>query len=295
MADNAREMIPGRAIAEVKQVYERCQRRYPTIQLSFEDFAARVDVIVGGLTAPPEADSVQHRVWLERFGRLHHEDLFLACACARNDRIAWEYFVDDYLPVLRRQAVQACRNLNESEDLAHEIVARLMEEREKLAGFNGRASLAGWLRVGVAHAAIDRFRRDRRLVALEDPAAGPPGGSVPVAALQDAGRAEGQMDARWGPVLSRALADEIRRLPPRDRLLLGLYYLQGVPLKLIGRQFHVHEATASRWLESLRRNIRKRIERELRTRHGLHRSEIQSLWHWVSENEGFSIQEALQR
>jgi RNA polymerase sigma-70 factor len=293
MADNACEMIPGPALPDVRQAFERCQRRFPTIGLSFEDYASRVDGVVSSDFAG--GDLPEHRQWLERFSRLHHEDLFLAYACARSDRIAWEYFVDDYLPILRHLAVQACRNLSESEDLAQEIVARLMEEREKLAGFNGRASLAGWLRVAVAHAAIDRFRRDRRLVALGEPADSLdrtlPGSEVRAGTAT----AEDQLDARWGPVLSQVLSNEIRRLPPRERLLLSLYYLQGVSLKLIGRQFHVHEATASRWLDGLRKGIRKRIDRELRTRHGLRPGEIQAIWHWVSENESFSIQEALHR
>ena len=94
-------------------------------------------------------------------------------------------------------------------------------------------------------------------------------------------------------MLSEALAGEIGRLAARDRLLLNLYYVQAVPLKLIGQQFRVHEATVSRRLESLRREIRKRIEKELRARHGLRPREIQSLWHWVSESDGLPIEKAM--
>lgn len=284
-------MIPTPAIAEVKKAYEHCQRRYPTIQLPFEDYLVHVKEKVAGLLGIPPIQFPEYKAWLSTLDQLHHEDLFLALACSRGDRIAWEYFADDYLPTLKRYAVQACRNLSESEDLAQEIIARMMEGKEKLAGYNGRASLAGWLRVAVSNAAIDRFRRARRQVPLEEMEE--PRRDAAVAAGQGSGKAEERLDARWGPVLSRVLADEIRRLQPRDGLLLSLYYLQDVPLKVIGRQFHVHEATASRWLESLRRDIRKRIERELRSRHGLRPREIQSLWHWVSEGEDLALQKVL--
>jgi hypothetical protein len=85
------------------------------------------------------------------------------------------------------------------------------------------------------------------------------------------------------------LAAEIQELSARDRLLLSLYYVQEVPLKLIGRHFGVHEATASRWLEGMRRGIRRRVEKKLRREYGLTRRDIRSLWRWVSEDGGFSL------
>jgi transposase len=101
------------------------------------------------------------------------------------------------------------------------------------------------------------------------------------------------LDARWGPVLSRLLKEELQRLPPRDRLMLNLYYLQGTPLRLIGEHFGVHEATASRWLEALRKGIRKRVERELKTQHGLQARDLKSIWMWISEEENLPLEKLL--
>jgi DNA-directed RNA polymerase specialized sigma24 family protein len=165
------------------------------------------------------------------------------------DRIAWEYFADDYLPLLRGFARQACKNLDAGEDLAQEIgivllgkVRRLWMNRRpsledetvepaaskgKLMTYNGRGSLAGWLRASVAHAAIDRFRRGTKQVSLDEMTAQ---GSEPCPS--DAGqgaRGEESLDARWGPVLSRALEQELSCLSAHDRLLLSLYYLEGIP------------------------------------------------------------------
>ncbi len=256
---------------EMQSVYDRCRKRFPTIDLPIEDFLNRAG---------------QSGV---EFPLLHHEDLFLATACAGGNRIAWEYFADDFLPLLERAAAQACRRFGESEDIAHEILAVLIENPNRLGRYDGRGSLASWLRVAVARAAIDRFRRARREVPLEIE----PGlNQEPGAVREPAARAE-SIDPRWETILAEVLKDELKRLPARDRLLLGLYYMHGVPLKLIGRQFGVHEATASRWLDRVRSGIRKRVEAELRRRHRLRPGEIASIWRALAEEGKLSLKEIL--
>jgi RNA polymerase sigma-70 factor len=256
----------------IQDAYARCRRRYPTVDLSLEDWLAR-----------SEASGVE-------FEHLCHEDLFLATACARGNRIAWEYFADDYLPLIRRMAAQACRRFEESEDLAQEIVTSLIAGQGKMAAYSGRGSLSGWLRVAISHAAIDRFRRQKREVPLQesDELEGVVATDAPAS-----GRNSEPLDAHWGPILADILEEQIHSLPARDRLILALYYLQGISLKVIGRQFGVHEATASRWLESLRGGIRKRVERELHARHRLTSSEISGLWRWAAEQEGLSLEASL--
>jgi RNA polymerase sigma-70 factor len=288
-------MIPAEALGEIREAYERCQVRYPTIRLEFELFLARIQEIVGEATAGTDSTSVADcHDWRPVFCALHHEDLFLASACVQGDRVAWECFAESFLPLMRRFATGVCRNVEEREDLAQEIMTALMagvgaEQATRLAGYNGRGSLAGWLRVTVAHAAIDRLRRSKRQISLEEMLER---GSEPTAAGNGAlyYREEEKMDSRWGPVLAELLAQEIERLAPRDRLLLGLYYLDGVPLKTIGRQFGVHEATASRWLDTLRRNIRKQVEKQLRKKYRMSSRDLRSVWRWASEEGAPSLE-----
>ncbi len=258
------------AADDIRSQYERCTRRYPTIDLSFEDFLARARL---SGTDP---------------GLLCHEDLFLATACARGDRIAWEYFADEYLPLLQRMAARACRQHQESEDLAQDIVANLIADKSRLAGYNGRGSLAGWLRVTLSHALIDRLRRQRREVALDESEE-----QQSRAASSETACGESSLDASWGSVFSEVLQEQIRLLPPADRLILALYYVHGISLKAIGKHLGVHEATASRRLDGARQTIRKRVERELRTRHRLQAGEIRGLWEWVAEHDLFSLADAL--
>jgi RNA polymerase sigma-70 factor (ECF subfamily) len=253
---------------QLSEIFDCCQRRFPTVQLSIDLFQSRIEEILASEMRPAGMEA-----------KIHYEDLFLATACAAGDRVAWECFADDYLPLLKSFALKACGNSSEGDDLAQEITAKLLKEKNRLAGYNGRGSLASWLRVTVSHAAIDRFRRTNRLTSLDsfDP-------HEAEALCQRSSRQEdGEiLDARWGPVISKIAEDCLRALPARDRLLLSLYYLQNVPLRDIGRQFGVHEATASRWLDRLRNEIRKEVEQALRKKHGLRSSEIQSLWRWLA-------------
>jgi RNA polymerase sigma-70 factor len=259
-----------RIVQGITKAYERCLLRYPTIQISYKDFQARIDEILSNSLSLSDMPSR-----LKALDLLHHEDLFLAMACSRQDRVAWEYFADEYLPLLRRFSAQACSDSNEGEDLAQDITVKMLNEGNRLAGYNGRGSLAGWLRIAVAHSAIDRFRRTRRQVSLEDIAQ-----SGDLTDSANPGEREGEefLDSRWEPVVSNAVSESLSRLATRDRLALGLYYLRGVSLLAIGRQFRIHEATVSRWLDRLRRNIRKQVESDLGKKHGLRAGEISSLW-----------------
>jgi RNA polymerase sigma-70 factor len=259
---------------EVETAFDRCLQRYPAVQISYEDFRSRIDEILSREVSPPDQPSQTEALPL-----IHYEDLFLAMACSRQDRIAWEYFADDYMPLLRKFSMQAYGGSFDGEDLAQEIFVKMLKEGNRLAGYNGRGSLAGWLRAAVAHAAIDRFRRARRQVSLEDHRQEGLPADLADVPKEDDGEA---LDARWGPVVSNAVGDIIAKLAPRDRLVLGLYYLRGVPLLAIGRHFGIHEATVSRWLEGLRRDIRKQVEMELRRKHGLRAGEVRSLWKYIS-------------
>jgi len=280
---------------QVHLIYAQCCKRYPSVHLSFEVFRERIEEIVASRGDLEEGGRNR-----PEFSRLHHQDLFLAMACSHGDRIAWEHFVDEFVPTLRRQAGFSCRNADAGEDLAQEIITSLLREGEeqagergKLAGYNGRGALAGWLRVVVANAAIDRIRRAKKQVPLNDEER-LRSASSPAAASADEGGTSDRLDSRWGPVLSTVLAAEIRALSSKDRLLLSLYYLQEVPLHAIGRHFGVHEATASRWIASVRKGIRRRVEKRLRKKHGLSPGDIRSVWHWITEAESFSLSGLLQ-
>jgi Sigma-70, region 4 len=69
-------------------------------------------------------------------------------------------------------------------------------------------------------------------------------------------------------VLRRALAQALNELAAEDRLLLKLYYFDELRLREAGALLGVHEATASRRLARLHREVRQRVEARLGAEHG---------------------------
>jgi RNA polymerase sigma factor (sigma-70 family) len=206
---------------------------------------------------------------------MHAEDLELAQRCASGDPDAWERFVREYRPVLYR-AADALDRSGSARELADSLYAELYGIKDSQGGrqslfryFQGRSSLATWLRAVLAQRYVDRLRAQRRLAPLDGGEENAPGaaGAATVAAEHDPAR------SRYVALLRRALAAVIAALAPRERLRLACYYVQGLTLAETGRVTHEHEATVSRQLARTRRAIRTAIECRLAAE-GLSRPEI---------------------
>jgi RNA polymerase sigma-70 factor (ECF subfamily) len=208
------------------------------------------------------------------------EDLALAKACAAGDDAAWERFVREYRPVLYR-AADALDSTGRARELADALYAELYGlrerggERQSLFGYyQGRSSLATWLRAVLAQRFVDRVRADRRVDPLPDDAdvvspAKPPEPDR----TDDAARFE------------RALGKTLSALDARDRLRLACYYAQELTLAQTGRVLRESEATASRQLARTRRVIREGVERHLRAE-GLDEARIAQCFAEVADDVG---------
>jgi RNA polymerase sigma-70 factor (ECF subfamily) len=235
---------------------------------------------------------------LERYlDSLHHEDLALACACARGLETAWDDFVRDFRPTLLRVAGAAAPP-DVARELADSLYAELFgveerdgERRSLFDYFHGRSTLAGWLRVVVAQRAVDRARANRRFEPL--PEAESPAG----AALADAGPLSAgapDLDAgRFLPLVRRALAAALEGLAPRDRLRLALYYAQQLKLAAVGRILGESEATVSRKLERTRQQVRAAIARRLREQDGLSDVQVAACFEHARSDPAFDLARAL--
>jgi RNA polymerase sigma-70 factor (ECF subfamily) len=143
--------------------------------------------------------------------------------------------------------------------------------------FNGRSSLATWLRAVLAQRHVDRVRAERRTEPLPDEQLGV--GVAASASQPDPER------PRWLALVEGALGRAISRFDARDRLRLGCYYAQEMTLAEIGRLVGEHEATVSRHLTRVRRAIRTDLEHELREA-GLRESEIAECFANVMRDPG---------
>jgi RNA polymerase sigma-70 factor (ECF subfamily) len=200
----------------------------------------------------------------------HQADLDLAQACAAGDEVAWERFIREYRPVLRR-AADAMAPGGAAHDLADELFAELYGLRERdgqrqslFRYFQGRSSLATWLRAVLAQRYVDRIRASRRTEPLPDEE------SMTAGPMQHAPALAGTNpeEPRCRAAVREALESAIAALESRDRLRLRCYYTQELTLAAIGKLFGEHEATASRQLARVRKDLRQAVEGRMREAHG---------------------------
>jgi RNA polymerase sigma factor (sigma-70 family) len=218
-------------------------------------------------------------------------DLELARQCAAGEEPAWERFVLEYRPLLYR-AADALDASGGARDLADSLYADLYgmpeggaERRSLFRYFQGRSSLATWLRAVLSQRYVDRLRAQRRLEPLPDEDAALP--------LRHQGRHEERLGdppdpdrSRHVVLLRQALAGAVDRLDSRDRLRLSCYYVQDLTLAQTGRLLKEHEATASRQLARTRRDLRKDVERQLREDAGLSDAQVAECFESASEDAG---------
>jgi RNA polymerase sigma factor (sigma-70 family) len=188
----------------------------------------------------------------------HAADLELARRCAAGEPAAWDRFVLEYRPVLYR-AADALDRSGGARELADSLYAELYgikdagRERQSLFRyFDGRSSLATWLRAVLAQRYVDCVRARRRLEPL--PAEDQPEVREPA----DPDR------PRYVELVRQAMNRAVGCLASRDRFRLACYYGQDLTLAETGRLLKEHEATVSRQLARTRRAIRDAVERELR-------------------------------
>jgi RNA polymerase sigma-70 factor, ECF subfamily len=187
---------------------------------------------------------------------LRVDELALAQACAAGNNSAWELFLTRYREKLYQSALRIAREDSAARDLADSLYAELYgtttrdgERISKLASFTGRGSLEGWLRTVLAQEFVNRYRRTKRLVSLDEESddgvqfAAPQPEPVPSA------------DSRLESATDAALAS----LDSEDRMVLAAYYLDGRTLAEIARMLGVHESTISRKVDKLARSLRKKI------------------------------------
>ena len=210
----------------------------------------------------------------------HSADLELARLCAEGDERAWERFVREYRPLLYR-AADALDRTQGAREIADSLYADLYgiandagERPSLFRYYQGRSSLATWLRAVLAQRYVDRVRVERRLEPLSDKERPARGGEP------DPDR------ARFVVLIGQALGRAVARLTPRDRLRLGCYYVQELTLADTGRALDESEATSSRRLARSRAAIRRDVERHLRDEAGLSDEEIAACFASVVDDPG---------
>ena len=241
--------------------------------VSAEQFAAILDEILRKYLPQTSARASAEQK-ADFCAGLRLEELALACACAAGNERAWQDFISRYRQKLHSMALHITRDGAHAAELADSLFADLygVNARDgvrssKLASYTGRGSLEGWLRTVMAQEFINRYRKQKRTVSLEEQTEE---GVQFVAAVPEPACIS---DQRLEAATDEALAE----LSSEDRFTLASYYLDGRTLAEIARTLGLHESSVSRRLDRLATGLRKRILAGLRTQGLSHAQALEAL------------------
>jgi RNA polymerase sigma-70 factor (ECF subfamily) len=211
-------------------------------------------------------------------------DLYLACACAGGDARAMSHFehstfgeVDTVVSVMRAPEGSA-------DELKQVLRTRLFVASggrpAAIAEYGGRGDLRGWIRVSAAREVLRLFKAHRRTVPLEEALLdGLVSGDVETQLVKQRCRAD----------LAAALREALAGLSQRDRTLLRCQVIDGLGVSAIGAIYHVHRATAARWLARIHDELAAETQRRLGERLQLSDEEVVSVIRFVRSQLDLSL------
>jgi RNA polymerase sigma-70 factor (ECF subfamily) len=210
---------------------------------------------------------------------LRLDELVLARACVAGNEKAWEDFLIRYREKLYDMALRIARESSAARDLADSLYADLygLTSRDtvrvsKLASYNGRGSLEGWLRTVLAQEFVNRYRKNKRFVSLDETDQDEDGQEH--RRVQELVAPERDQGVKPDARLTAATDDALAALSPDERFILAAYHLDGRTLAEIANILQVHESTISRKLEKITGSLRRSILNRL-TQHGMSRRQAE--------------------
>ncbi|HEU4534192.1 MAG TPA: sigma factor-like helix-turn-helix DNA-binding protein [Polyangiaceae bacterium] len=212
----------------------------------------------------PEAASLD-----EALAQVRVADLYLACACAREEPRALAAFGElagaDVAAVARRFDASGGAGDELWQTVQAALFVAAAGEGKKIERYGGRGSLRAWVSVVAAREALRLGRRlaserpveEAAMTALADERAG--------------GSDDGELDYLKGvyraPV-RRAFEESLAALSGRERSLLRYRYVEGLSSEELALTYKVHRVTVNRWLEAARHRLwadmRTRLRQSLR-------------------------------
>ena len=266
--------------ARVETEWHVASRTYSQVILPLQQFAEKVLLVAEKHVSRLATEDAQEQAVLQLFDNLRWSDLFLTTACAAGDSAAWEVFRRQYRSVIQIAALKASASASEAAELSDTLLTDLFLPHEswrgesKIAQYHGLGSLEGWIKVVVHRMAIDQIRLHRRDVPIEDLEGELPSNSAH-------GRTDESIKERdthrARDMVSQCLTTALEQLNAQERLVLNLYYLNGVNLKGIAQFLKAHESTASRLLDRLKTQLHKSVSNQLQEKFKVRKAEVPHL------------------
>lgn len=260
--------------AALRDAWEAGRRAWPGVDLDAETFVAHL--ARHAAAARTAADLATIRA----------ADLYLACACCRGDPRAMAAFQRAFIANVPIFASQRRARPGLVEDFKQMLAERLLvaagTEPPRIAGYSGRGSLAGWVRVAAARLAMNLQEATLQHDPLEAPDT--------LAALVAAPDPElAILKARYAREFKDAFEAALGELSPQERNVLRFHFLQGLTGDRMAAIYDVSRRTVHRWIEDARASVLDRTRRALAARLSLSAHELDSLMQLLRSDLGSAI------
>ncbi len=244
-------------IEEVRRLHGQALAQRPGIEVDEATFAA-------ALTARAHAGPLDD---------LHTTDLLVALGCLSSDPTALAVFEADYVADARRGLARLRLDATTVEEVVQRVRAKVLVgtgSGPRLASYSARGPLAGWLRAIAVHEALSARRADVRR--------GPHDGPSAIERLPLVEAPElAHLKATYALPFKAAFAEALTALPPRDRNVLRLVYVEGLTADQVGLAYGVHRVSVARWLQQIRASLFTRTKRLLSEQLRLSPTEFESV------------------
>jgi RNA polymerase sigma-70 factor (ECF subfamily) len=253
---------------------------HTALDLPLDVFAGRVHELVRKYQCPAEPEA------LARFVKgIHTDDLYLALACAQGSARAWFRFVSLYTCLIHSQALYVLRKRDDATETTSAVIENILTPgaggQHRLRSFEGRSSLATWLRVLVRNV-LETARRAR----INAVGFGP---KLDIVDASGVAKVESWvLSGRYYEAASAALREACDALPPRFRRVLLLRYQESLALSDIARLLRIHESTVIRQIQDAQAFLRLSTHRALR-KTGLSSQAISECNHDLVCNPRYSL------
>jgi RNA polymerase sigma-70 factor, ECF subfamily len=197
-------------------------------------------------------------------------DLYLAIACAAGVEQAIAAFDRQYLAGLASALVRRGHDPAIAADAVQAVRVRFLVgeagRAPRIADYDGRGSLATWLRVAATRIALDARRKHHRETIKE------------IDALSaDCNPELDLLHHRFGAEFDAAFRSTFESLSHRERTLLRYQVIDRLGIDRIAVIYGVHRATAARWLAHAREALVEGVRRTLEARLEIGSGELDSL------------------
>lgn len=222
----------------------------------------------------------------EASAREHAGDLFLACATLAGEPAALALFEAAAIAPLDPALVGIVGAAHVSEvkqRVRQHLLVAAPGAAPRLHGYAGRGPLRAWVRAVAVRMAL-KLRREAGHEPLDFDL--PIGDGDPALRL---------LRERHGEAFREAFEAALRALPDDDQVLLRAQFVDGVGVEELATRLGVHRVTIFRRLGKVRRAVLDATRRELATRLGIPRGDLDSLMRAVRSGFHVTLERVLAR